>query len=68
MQQMAQQSHRMHGRGRIIVLNHLLPPNKEIESPHVSTSLAKAPFLSWDCGTQDSTSEWDMGTEDICHI
>ena len=38
--QTAQQSHCMHGAGRIIVLNRLLPPSKEIESPHVSTSLA----------------------------
>lgn len=66
--QTAQQSHCMHGAGRIIVLNRLLPPNKEIESPHVSTSLTKAPFLSWDCGTQDSPSELDMGSENMCHI
>lgn len=56
--QTAQQSHHMHGAGRIIVLNRLLSPMKEIESPHVSTSLAKAPFLSWDCGTQDSPVNW----------
>ncbi|CAI9173762.1 unnamed protein product [Rangifer tarandus platyrhynchus] len=44
----------MHEAGRITVLNRSLPPSKEIESPHVSTSPAEAPFLSWDCGTQDS--------------
>lgn len=66
--QTAQQSHHMHGAGRIIVLNRLLSPMKEIESPHVSTSLAKAPFLSWDCGTQDSPSELDMDSEDMCHV
>ncbi|CAN0500851.1 unnamed protein product [Rangifer tarandus platyrhynchus] len=54
----------MHEAGRITVLNRSLPPSKEIESPHVSTSPAEAPFLSWDCGTQDSATVPAQGRAD----